>query len=66
MTIILSIMVIASFALMIGAVLLGQKQGWSIKFVLMIVLAIVIMGNAALLSIPNDRGLAPAEADFKS
>ncbi|WP_438730435.1 hypothetical protein ACR9YC_04490 [Parasphingorhabdus sp. DH2-15] len=66
MTFILSIMVLSSFALLAGAIFLGRRDGWSIKPVLMMVLAVVILGNAALLSIPNERGLAPAEADFKN
>lgn len=66
MTTILSIMVLASFALIIGGVMLGRKQGWGLKPLLMLVLAVIMLGNTALIATPNERGLAPAEADFKN
>lgn len=66
MTTILSIMVLASFALIIGGVMLWRKQGWGLKPLLMLVLAVIMLGNTALIATPNERGLAPAEADFKN
>jgi len=66
MTLILSALVLVAFALFIGGIFLGRRDGWSIKPVLMIVLGLVMLGNAAILSIPNERGLSPADADFQS
>ncbi|MEO1044508.1 MAG: hypothetical protein AAFX04_03610 [Pseudomonadota bacterium] len=59
---ILSIMMLLAFALVIGALVLSRREGWTRKPVLMLVLAGIMFGNVAIWALPNDRGIAPVEA----
>jgi len=56
---ILGTVVIAAFALVIGAIYIWKKSGFGKKPALMLLLAAILLGNAAILSIPNERGVSP-------
>ncbi|MEZ5709846.1 MAG: hypothetical protein R3E02_10705 [Blastomonas sp.] len=54
-------MMLAAFALVLGAIVLFRR-GQRKQPGLMIVLAIILLGNVAIWSLPNERGLAPKDA----
>ena len=62
--IILSVMIVAAFALAIGAAYILKNDGLGKKPILMLILAVVLLGNAAILSIPNERGVSPASNEL--
>lgn len=55
----LSILVLAACALLIGALVLWRRGGHARQVVLMIVLAIVMMLNVAIWTVPDASGDAP-------
>lgn len=61
---ILSVLVLAAIALVIGAVA-WWRRGQRKQALLMALLALVIVGNAALLLVPDANGNAPARAELK-
>ncbi|MBS0482177.1 MAG: hypothetical protein JSR96_08475 [Proteobacteria bacterium] len=61
---ILSILVLAAFAMVIGA-LAWWRRGMRRQAALMLLLAAVIAGNVAIWVIPDSTGAAPATAALK-
>ncbi|MDE2436150.1 MAG: hypothetical protein KGM49_07820 [Sphingomonadales bacterium] len=61
---ILSILVLAAFAMVIGAVA-WWRRGMRKQAALMLVLALVIAGNVAIWVIPDRNGDAPANSEPK-
>ncbi len=57
---ILSVMVIAAIALIGGAIYLLRRGGPKKQPLLMLLLAAILFANVAILAIPNERGLSPA------
>ncbi|WP_164117017.1 hypothetical protein [Sphingorhabdus sp. Alg239-R122] len=60
---ILSVMVIAAVALIGGAIYLLRRGGARKQPLLMLLLAAILFANVAILAIPNERGLSPANND---
>jgi hypothetical protein len=58
---VLSIMVLAGIALVIGALVLWRRGGAKKQVVLMLILALVIAVNVAIWTVPDKSGEAPAE-----
>ena len=58
---VLSIMVLATIALAIGAFVLWRRGGAMKQVVLMLVLAVVIALNVAIWTVPDKSGEAPVE-----
>jgi len=56
---VLSVMVLAAIALVIGAVVLWRRGGRTRQVSLMLLLAAIIAGNLALWLVPYDGGQAP-------
>ncbi len=62
--IILSVMVIGAIALIGGAVYLLKRGGPKKQPLLMLLLAAILFANVAILSVPNERGLSPANTEL--
>lgn len=58
---VLSIMVLAAIALVAGAFFLWRKGGQPKQIVLMLILAVVMIGNVLIWAMPYDDGEAPAD-----
>jgi ABC-type transport system involved in cytochrome c biogenesis permease subunit len=58
---ILSILMLAVIALLLGAFALWRRGGRTKQVVLMLVLAAVVAGNIALWIVPDASGVAPVE-----
>lgn len=56
---VLSVMVLAAIALVIGAAVLWRRSGRSRQVWLMLLLALIVAGNLALWLVPYDNGQAP-------
>lgn len=52
----LSLLVLASIALVLGAIVLWRREGYRRQAVLMLVLAAIMAGNVALLTVPVKGG----------
>jgi hypothetical protein len=61
MNLILSILMLAGLGLIAGAVLLARR-GERKKALLMVIAALVMFGNVALLVVPLEDGRSPLEA----
>lgn len=61
MNLILSILMLAGLGLIVGAVLLARR-GERKKALLMVIAALVMFANVALLVVPLEDGRTPAEA----
>ena len=59
---VLSILVLAAAALIIGAVMLWRRGGRIKQVWLMLLLALIVAGNLALWLVPYDNGTAPISA----
>ena len=59
--IVLSVLVLAAFALLGGAWLLYRRTGEAKQPLLMVVLAVVAMVNVAIWTVPDDEGKAPLD-----
>jgi hypothetical protein len=59
---VLSILVLAATALVIGAVVLWRRGGRTKQVWLMLLLAAIVAGNLALWLVPYDNGTAPVNA----
>ena len=62
---VLSILMLACIALLIGAVVLYRRRGLVKQVWLMAVLALVLAVNVAIWVVPSDGGTAPAQAELK-
>lgn len=62
---VLSIVVLATIALVIGAVVLWRRGGSRKQVALMLVLAAVMAANVAILTWPNAKGEAPIMQQLK-
>lgn len=58
---ILSILMLASILLVIGAIVLWRRGGQRKQALLMLVLAAIVIGNLALWLVPDGSGRSPAE-----
>lgn len=58
---VLSLMVLAAFALLVGAYLLWRRTGNTRQALLMVVLAMVAVVNIAIWTVPDDEGRAPID-----
>ena len=58
---ILSILVLAALALVIGAVVLWRKGGSAKQVMLMLILAGVMIGNVLIWTVPDKDGEAPIQ-----
>lgn len=58
---ILSIMVLAAIALVAGAFYLWRKGGQPKQIMLMLVLAVVMIGNVLIWAVPYEDGEAPTD-----
>ncbi len=56
---VLSILVLAAIALLVGAFALWRRGGTKRQVVLMVILAFVAIGNVAIWIIPDNQGNAP-------
>lgn len=56
---VLSILVLAAFALVAGAVYLWRKPGMRKQALLMLVLAAIAVVNIAIWTLPDDEGRSP-------
>ncbi len=59
--IVLSIVVLAAFALLAGAYVLYRRTGDAKHPALMVFLAIIALANVAIWTVPDDSGTAPLE-----
>ena len=58
---VLSLMVLATIALLVGAFLLWRRTGNTRQALLMVVLALVAVVNIAIWTVPDDEGRAPID-----
>lgn len=58
---VLSILVLATIALVVGAFLLWRRRGAKKQVILMLILAAVFAVNIAIWTVPDKSGEAPAE-----
>ncbi len=56
---VLSILVLAAFALVIGAIVLWRRGGQARQVGLMLLLAAIIAGNVLIWTVPDSTGKAP-------
>lgn len=59
MNLVLSIVMLAAFALVIGAFFLWRRTGDLKKPALMLLLAVIAIGNVAIWTVPDESGKAP-------
>ena len=62
MNIVLSILVLAAFALLAGAYALWRRGGPLKQVGLMVLLALIAVGNVIIWTLPNADGVAPVDA----
>lgn len=65
MEIALSLMVLAAFALVIGAIVLWRKGGSAKQIGLMLLLAAIMAVNVAIWTLPDASGKAPLGQELK-
>ncbi|MDZ4307798.1 hypothetical protein [Allopontixanthobacter sp.] len=58
---VLSILVLAALALLLGAFVLWRRGGPKRQVTLMVILALVAIANVAIWIVPDDRGKAPVD-----
>ncbi|KPL67061.1 hypothetical protein SZ64_02495 [Erythrobacter sp. SG61-1L] len=58
---VLSILMLASLAMLVGAFVLWRKGGQIKQVALMVLLAFVMIGNVLIWTIPDESGKAPAQ-----
>lgn len=59
--IVLSIVMLAAILLIVGAVVLWRRTGEAKQPVLMVVLALIAIGNVLIWTIPDAEGTAPVD-----
>ena len=62
MNTILSILMLTALALVVGAVVLWRKKGLVKQASLMLVLAVVMIVNVLIWTVPDEGGVAPVDA----
>ena len=62
---VLSILMLAAIAMVLGAVYLWRQRGPSKQVWLMLVLAVVLAANVAIWVVPSPDGTAPVEQELK-
>lgn len=60
-SVVLSVLVLAAIALVLGAIFIMRKTGDKRRAALMVVLAIVAALNVAIWTIPSNEGSAPVD-----
>ncbi len=58
---VLSILVLAAIALLLGAFVLWRRGGAKRQVILMVILALVAIGNVAIWIVPDGTGNAPLD-----
>ena len=58
---VLSILVLAAIALLLGAFVLWRRGGPKRQVILMVILALVAIGNVAIWIVPDSQGKAPLD-----
>lgn len=62
---VLSILMLAAIAMVVGAVILWRRRGASKQVWLMLVLAVVLAANVAIWVVPSEGGTAPVQQQLK-
>jgi ABC-type transport system involved in multi-copper enzyme maturation permease subunit len=62
---VLSILMLASIAMLGGAIYLWRSRGISKQVWLMLVLALVLIANVAIWVVPSQNGTAPVQQELK-
>ena len=62
---VLSIVMLAAIAMVLGAILLWRRRGTSKQVWLMLVLAVVLIANLAIWVVPSQNGTAPVQQELK-
>ena len=62
---VLSILMLAAIAMVLGASLLWRQRGASKQVWLMLVLAVVLAANVAIWVVPSQNGTAPIQLELK-
>ena len=62
---VLSILMLATIAMVLGAVYLWRQRGTSKQIWLMLVLAVVLAANVAIWVVPSRDGTAPVQQELK-
>ncbi len=62
---VLSILMLAAIAMLLGAVYLWRSRGVSKQVWLMLGLAIVLIANVAIWVVPSQNGTAPVQQELK-
>ncbi|MEL6878228.1 MAG: hypothetical protein AAGL68_09050 [Pseudomonadota bacterium] len=61
MNIVLSIVMLAAFVLIIGAIMLWRRTGSIKQPALMVLLAVIAIANVMIWTLPDESGVAPVE-----
>lgn len=61
MNIVLGIVMLAAFALIVGAVLLWRRTGAIKQPALMVLLAVIAIANVMIWTLPDESGISPVE-----
>ena len=62
---VLSILMLAAIAMVVGAVILWRRRGATKQVWLMLALAIVLIANVAIWVVPSEGGTAPVQQELK-
>ena len=62
---VLSILMLAAIAMLLGAAYLWRQRGASKQVWLMLVLAVVLVANVAIWVVPSQNGTAPVQQELK-
>ncbi|MFO1254223.1 MAG: hypothetical protein U1E37_00890 [Sphingomonadaceae bacterium] len=62
---VLSILVLAAIAMILGAWALWRRGGSPMQIALMLVLALILIGNVAIWVMPDEAGQAPVSQQLK-
>ena len=62
---VLSILMLAAIAMVVGAVIQWRRRGASKQVWLMLVLAVVLAANVAIWVVPSEGGTAPIQQQLK-
>ena len=62
---VLSILMLACIAMLLGAIMLWRRRGVSKQVWLMLVLAVVLAANVAIWVVPSQDGTAPVQQELR-